>query len=497
MSLRYKFILAFMVFTVVVSVAFGIVAIQRLSDRLRGQYERHAIQLAAHAAEEVLESQVLGVGHDPLLIARNILIEDVIYAQIVLDGVEITRQARYPVDLPLVPLSEVIELNEVSPANAAPYFDVIYPLRDAWDTLTQFGHLITPEGQKRLQQGIHGYVRLGVSLERMGQELRRETLLVAGVSLGLMALGILVGWGLYRMILGPIERLGAAVREFGAGNTRVRAQVNSGDEIEALAHDFNTMAHSIVYQRDALRRTNEELERANRVKSVFLATLSHELLTPLHSVLGYVSLLLDGVNVKLSSSGRQYAEAIQRAGKHLLALIENLLQFSKLEAGSERLHLTEVEAAEIVKEVVESQRPLVAEKGLRLEVEVEPGLKLHTDVTKLKQVLLNLLNNAIKYTAEGHIGVTARSQNDSVRFEVRDTGPGIAPEARATLFEPFMRAGKPDQPSDGMGLGLAVARRYVELLGGTISFESRLGEGSRFWFTLPKEVQLTDEAAHR
>jgi len=494
MSLRYKFVLAFMVFTVVVSTVFGIVTIQRLSDQLRGQYERHAIQLAAHAAEEVLESQVLGVGHDPVLIARNILIEDVIYAQIVLDGVELTHQTRYPVDLPVLALTEGLELREVFPETGAPYFDVIYPLRDAWGTLTRFGHLITPEGQERLQRGIYGYVRLGVSLEHMQQELRRETLLVTGVSLGLMALGILVGWGLYRMILEPIERLSAAVREFGAGNTRVRAQVSSGDEIEALAHEFNTMAHSIVYQRDVLRRTNEELERANRVKSVFLATMSHELLTPLHSILGYVSLLLEGVNVQLDRTARQYVQAIQRAGKHLLALIGNLLQFSKLEAGAERVHLTEAEAGEIVKEAVENQRPLADEKGLQLKIEVEPGLTLRTDVTKLKQVLLNLLNNAIKYTSQGEVAVAARSEDGGVRFEVRDTGPGIAPEVRLRLFEPFTRGS--DQGGNGIGLGLAVAKQYVELLGGRISLESAPGRGSRFWFTLPKEGP-SDEAARR
>lgn len=488
MSLRYKFILAFVAFTAVVSTAFGIIVAQHLGDQLRREYERQAVELAQHAAEEVLESQLFDVGHDPSLLVRNLLVGDVIYAQVVLRGEVLAEQARISVSLPALPQPQQVGISEVHlPANPA-YLDVVYPIQDALGVLTEFGHLITSEGQRLLEQGLQGYVRLGISLRRMEREVRRESFLLAGMSLGMMAIGILIGWGLYRTILGPIEHLSAAMREFAAGNFRARAEIRSGDEIEALAHEFNSMAHAIVHQRDALRRTNEELVRANRVKAAFLAAMSHELLTPLHSILGYTSLLLDGVHVQLSEAGQRYVQAIQRAGKHLCALIENVLQFSKLEAGAERLRLVHVSAAEVVQEVVESQRPLADAKGLTLKIEVDPETVLLTDATKLKQVLLNLVNNAIKYTEQGRVCVRARARNGTVRFEVEDTGRGIDPQARPKLFEPFARIEESENGQEGgVGLGLVVAKRYAEMMGGHLSYESTVGKGSRFWVDLPKE----------
>jgi signal transduction histidine kinase len=484
-SLRYKFIIAFIVFTAVLTATFGMVATQRLSSQLKTQYERHAAQLAQQTAEDVLESRIFAVGHDLTLVARNLLSEEVIYAQIVLDGQVLAQEMRYDVDLPVIAVPDRLEMNELTLAGQPPYLDLIQPLDNAVDLLLQSGHTITPEDQERLQKGIHGYVRLGFSLKQRDQEVQREALLLTALSLGLMVLGILLAWSLYRTILGPIEQLSATVRDFGQGKTYARVTVNSGDEIEALANEFNTMANAIEYQRDALRRTNEELERANQVKSNFLATMSHELRTPLHSILGYTSLLLAEVHVKLNDSGRQYATAIQRAGKHLLTLIGNLLQFSKLEAGVERLHLVEVRIAEVVHEVLENQRPLADEKRLRLDAEVEPGLTLHTDATKLKQVLLNLVNNGIKYATQGGVHVLAESRSKYAYFAVSDTGPGIAPEIQATLFDPFTRGFGSDQPGDGVGLGLAVAKRYVELMGGSLSVKSEIGRGSTFRFSLP------------
>ena len=486
-SLRYKFILAFVGFSVVVSTAFGIIVAQHFGVQLRGEYEREAVELAEHAAEEILESQLFDVGHDPLRLARNLLAGDVVYTQIVLGEEVLTEQARISVSLPVGPTPNRVVISKVRSPTEPSYLDIVYPIKNALDVLTEFGHLVPPKGGQPPAEDLRGYVRLGISLERMEKEVRQQSFLLAGVSLGVMALGILLGWGLYRMILEPIEKLSRTMREFAAGNFRARAEIRSGDEIEMLAHEFNSMAHAIVHQRDALRRTNEELERANRVKAAFLAAMSHELLTPLHSILGYTSLLLDEVHVQLNEAGRRYVQAIQRAGKHLLALIENVLQFSKLEAGAERLRLVRVSAAEVVHEVVESQRPLADAKGLVLEVEADPEVSLLTDATKLKQVLLNLVNNAIKYTDRGRVRVRVQARNGTVRFEVEDTGRGIDPRARSRLFEPFARIEETEGRESGVGLGLVVAKRYAEMMGGRLAYESSVGEGSRFWVDLPKE----------
>jgi len=493
MSLRYKFILAFAIFSIGMGSIFAIITTQNFRSQLETQFKQHALHLAEHSSEEVTESQLGSIQHDLDVLARNLLTEDVIYFQVVFDGQVKVQQSKASIDLPIIHEDRHVHVEEIAPVAGTAYLDIVYPLHHAIEELLKYGHVITLEEQQRLQEGFIGYVRMGVSLAGLQGETQRGLLLIVGISLGLIAFGILIGWALYRMILGPIARLNAAVHDFGAGNAYARAQVHSGDEIEALAHEFNTMAASIVHQRDALRKTNEELETANRVKSTFLATMSHELRTPLHSILGYTSLLLEEVNLKLNDAGRQYTRAIQRAGKHLLSLIGNLLDFSKLEAGVEQLNLTEFNASETLHEVVESQRLLADGKQLRIDVEVEPQLPLRSDATKLKQVLLNLLNNAIKYTERGTVQVVAHLKEQRVCFEVADTGSGIAPEVQATLFVPFKRALNPDRPSEGMGLGLTVAKRYVELLGGALYFESTIGEGSHFWFSLPGKEP--DEAA--
>jgi signal transduction histidine kinase len=478
--------LAFLGFAVVVAVAFGTLTTQRLKNQVKQQYEQYALQYAEHAAEEVLEGFMFEAGHDLPALAEHLWTEKLGYVQILIDGEVISQKQRFAVNLAPLPKPSNAQVKEFKPnQELTSYLDVVYPLEQASNTLLKFGHFITPQVQSRLQEVGDSYVRIGFSLQALEHELLQESLLLTGLSLGLMALGILFGWILFRMILGPIERLSDTMRAFGAGTVSARVEVHSGDEIEMLANEFNTMAQSIVYQRDALRQTNAELEKANHVKSDFLTTISHELRTPLHSVLGYASLLRDEVNVKLSKAGHKYTNAVLRSGQHLLALIENLIEISRIEGGGEPLHPEQFNASEVIAEVLENQRPLLEKKGLHLMVEVEPDLPLHTDKTKLKQVLLNLIDNAIKYTDRGQIRVLAERRNRSVHFAIADTGIGIASEDHGTLFEPFIRAERTGRNGQGMGLGLTVVNRYVKLMGGSLVFDSVLGEGSHFWFALP------------
>ena len=495
-GLRYKFTLAFMVFTLLVATIFGMITSQRMASQLRDQYERYARQVTAHASEEALETLLFDVGHDLPLLARNQLSENVIYLQIVIGNRIWAEEHTAGSPLPLLPepaqprVATVLRGKDVGD-----HLDIVQPLRSAVGDLLKSGHLMDAESQRRIREGIRGYVRLGLLLKPMQQRVQREALLLTGVSLGLMVVGILFGWTLSHMILTPLERLSSAVRDFGAGNARARAHITSGDEIESLAHEFNTMAKSIVFQRDALKESNEQLQKSNRVKATFLATISHELRTPLHAIVGYASLLRDGVNVTLNDAGHKYTEAILRGGKHLLALIGNLIAFSRSESGAEPLRPLRVQIAELVQEVLDNQRPLLEGKELSLVSDVEPDLTLNVDRVKLEQVLLNLLNNAIKYTDQGQIWVAVRDEGRGLSFEVGDTGTGIAPGTRATLFDPFTRGKTPAHNNEGLGLGLAVVKRNVELLGGHIQFESTLGKGSTFHFTLPKGGP--DEAADR
>jgi len=486
LSLRYKFMLAFLGFVVVVAIAFGMLTVQRLNNQLEAQYEQHALKYAEHAAEEMLEGILFDDGHDLQSLAEHLWVEEVGYIQILVNGQIVSQKQRIEVDLDPKPKPASAQVTVLDPdQGTVRYLDVVYPLEQAIGVLLKFGHSIAPQAQQHIQSGGNSYVRMGFSLQPLEQRLQQETLKLVGLSFGLMALGILFAWILFRMILGPIERLSDTMRAFGSGNTSARAEVQSGDEIEMLANEFNTMAHSIVYQRDTLRQTNAELEKAYHAKSDFLATVSHELRTPLHSVLGYASLLRDEVNVTLSKAGRQYTDAIMRAGNHLLTLIENLLEFSRLESGPEPLHPVRFNASEVVTEVVESQRPVAEKKGLWLEAEVADELPLYADKTKLRQVLLNLIDNALKYTDRGQVRVVAAPQDQAAHFSVADTGIGIAPRDQKTLFEPFTRAERSGRNRQGMGLGLTVVSRYVGLMGGKLSFHSVLGGGSRFWFALP------------
>ncbi len=486
LSLRYKFMLAFLGFSVIVAVAFGVLTTQRLNNQLKAQYEQQALKYARHAAEEAVEGLIFEVGHDLDTLAEHLWTEELGYVQIVLYGNMVSQKQRFDINLATQPPSTQILITEFKPSQAdANHLDIIYPFEQASNSLSKYGRFITPQAYERLINGGDSYVRVGFSLQPLKQELQQESLLLIGLSLGLMALGILCSWILFRMILGPIEHLSDTMRAFGSGRVSVRTNIHSGDEIEMLANEFNTMAHSIVYQRDILRRTNVELKKANHAKSDFLTTISHELRTPLHSVLGFASLLRDEVNVTLSKAGHQYTDAILRAGKHLLALIENLIEFSRLEGSSEPLHCVYFNAAEVVDEVLESQRPLLLNKGLKLVVDVAPSLPVKTDKTKLRQVLLNLIDNAIKYTDCGQVRVFAERRNHSIYFSVSDTGIGVALQDQNRLFEPFTRAERTGRNRQGMGLGLTVVNRYVDLMGGTLAFDSALGEGSHFWFALP------------
>lgn len=494
MSLRFKFIIVFLVFSVVLSGVFAVITTQHLSTQLKDQEKRFALHYITHAAEEILGSLLFRPEQDFVLQEKNLMIESVLFIQIVIDNQVKTETSIDHIALGILPLPQSTTLKQVDSSIHGPYMDIVEPLDIVLEELVMFRYPASENGEEIINTGIQGYIRLGWSLQRVNQRVFNESLMLTGLSLAFILVGLMLGRVLYRAILGPLETLSATMREFGAGNTYVRAHIASGDEIEMLGHEFDTMAHAIVEQRNALRQTNEQLAKANEVKSTFLATVSHELRTPLHSILGYISLLLDGVNVKLNEAGLQYAHAIQRGGKHLLSLIENMIEFSKLESGTEQLHVTTVEIEDVVDEVLEGERPLWEKKSLNVSKQVEPQLVVCADRTKLKQVLLNLIHNAIKYTQQGEIHISARRANSSVRIEVADTGPGIAPEIQSSLFDPFVRAGAPNK-GEGMGLGLAVVKRYIERMHGTLDFESAPGQGSRFWLTLP--LKGFDETADR
>ena len=235
-----------------------------------------------------------------------------------------------------------------------------------------------------------------------------------------------------------------------------------------------------------LVQAKEEAERSNKFKDQFLSTMSHELRTPLNAVLGFSDLLADGRYGALNDRQQRYVSHIHAGGKHLLKLISDILDLSKIEAGRMELAREDVIVESAFAEVISALYPLAEKKSQTLLPQVEPLLHVHADGMRFKQALMNLVGNAIKFTPEGgRIELAARKVDDKVRVEVRDNGPGIPSEQQQRNFEAFVRLSQTGSVTEGTGLGLAITSRLVELHGGRLGIESQPGLGSCFYFSLP------------
>ena len=252
---------------------------------------------------------------------------------------------------------------------------------------------------------------------------------------------------------------------------------------------FGRVTRDITEHRRAqelIMQAKEEAERASKFKDQFLSTMSHELRTPLNAVLGFSDLLADERYGPLNDRQRRYVDHIYTGGKHLLRLISDILDLSKIEAGRMELAREDVAVASAFTEVISALHPLAEKKSHVLLQQAEPDLHVHADAMRFKQVLTNLIGNAIKFTPEGgRIELVARQVDNQVRIEVRDNGLGIPPEQQQRIFEAFVRLTQTGSATEGTGLGLAITARLVELHGGKLGIESQPGEGACFYFSLP------------
>jgi len=284
----------------------------------------------------------------------------------------------------------------------------------------------------------------------------------------------------------------ACERESAHQNTRRLAV-----EVRRAAQRLETQNAKLEEQRQELTRLNAELDQAGKLKDQFLANVSHELRTPLNSVIGFSDLLLTMASPEspLTDTQRDYLETIARNGRHLLDLINELLDLSKIAAGRMQLRLEPLALDALFREVVDTVRAQLEARKHKLAIEpLRESLTVTADRGRLRQVLLNLLSNAIKFTTDGgRITLSAHLAGDRVRVAVSDSGIGIAPDDQAKLFREFVQLdGSASRRYEGTGLGLALSKRLVELHGGAIGVESQLGKGSTFWFTVPRS-ELTPE----
>ena len=253
----------------------------------------------------------------------------------------------------------------------------------------------------------------------------------------------------------------------------------------------------IRQSQDELIAAKREAERANEAKSQFLANMSHELRTPLNAVLGFSELVIDGTYGKISPAVREAMERVERNGQHLLGLINDVLDLSKIEAGRLALSLGRYDMADVVRTVEASLGPLAAEKQIALECSIPPELPAGWgDGRRITQALMNLVGNAVKFTESGTVSVGGECDNISFTVSVTDTGPGIAETDQHTIFEDFYQVdGSITRRQGGTGLGLAIAKRMIEMHGGRLWVDSQLGQGAEFIFTVPVRTERQTVAA--
>jgi signal transduction histidine kinase len=325
--------------------------------------------------------------------------------------------------------------------------------------------------------------------------LRTSALLLVGFSMAVLA-SLFVG----RRVVRPLEALRRGVERIGKGDLNHRLDLKTGDEIEILADEFNEMAthlreaytgleRKVAERTQELTIANEKLGEASQLKSQFLANVNHELRTPMSAIIGYARLILRATEGQISRLQRENLEDLLRNAERLLNQIDSLLEFSKIEAGKMALHVEPVKVNEVVQRAISTIEPTLNGAHVRIVREIGSDLPvLNTDREKLGQIVLNLLDNAVKFTERGEVKIVASQQNGSLRLVVSDTGIGIEKEDLNKIFEEFHRGDSSSTENyRGTGLGLAIVKQFVHLLGGDVTVESEVGKGSTFTVNLPLE----------
>ncbi len=327
----------------------------------------------------------------------------------------------------------------------------------------------------------------------------RRELVTALVSLVTLLTGIAaaVAWAVARDVRVDVEELGLRVREIASrerareGRAQDMVPVGSLDEVAELASAFNGLVERFAAAEKGYADTLARIEEIDRERTAFLATVSHELRSPLNAILGFADILLSEVDGPLEGEAREEVAVIKQSGLHLLALINDILDLSAL--ASQQLALTREPAdlRPIAEKVLHETKGARGDKPVELRIAcAEPSIVAHVDPTRVRQILTNLVGNALKFTPRGEVVVSLESDSRYAIVRVRDTGPGIPPQERETIFDEYRQGGDARARRRGTGLGLAIARRLALMHGGSLSVESVVGQGSTFVLKLPLKAPL-------
>jgi signal transduction histidine kinase len=304
--------------------------------------------------------------------------------------------------------------------------------------------------------------------------------LFIGVATGSFLLALFLGFVVASSLTDPLRRTEARLAEISGGDFSRHVEVANRDEVGALAANVNRM-------NDELRRVYEALETASQHKSDFLANMSHELRTPLNAIIGFSEVLREQMFGELNERQLGYVDDVLEAGRHLLSLINDVLDLAKVEAGRMELELSDVSIPDVLRSGITMHNERAKRSGVELALDIAPEeIKVRADERRVRQVVFNLLSNAVRFTPpQGRIDVSSRLDDGMVEIAIADSGPGIPPEELDLIFEEFEQGRDGVRRRDGTGLGLPLSRKFAELHGGRLWVESSVGLGSTFRFTLP------------
>lgn len=339
------------------------------------------------------------------------------------------------------------------------------------------------------EQDLRGAVLVSTSMASVEQAVRDDMIRMGFIFVsGLLILMIVLWFALRTTVLKPLRQVVGVIHGIAEGDLEERVRVKSKDEVGDMADSFNKMADSLMESRDNLRRVNLNLLEANRLKSEFLSVMSHELRTPLNAIIGFSEVLKDMGEDKISDREEKYLLNIETSGRHLLQMINDILDLAKLGAEDEELASEDISIPQVMEDIRKLGHPFAAQRRVWLEVLPSERLPLIlADPGKVKRILYNLVSNAIKFTHEGgRVVLQARTADGMIEISVTDTGIGISAEDQKKIFTEFQQLeSSHTRKHEGTGVGLALSRKLVEMHGGRIWVESELGKGSKFTFSLP------------